>query len=40
LTEKFNKFSAEASAETITKKSSNFSKTAEKQDKLKFFGQK
>ena len=40
LTEKFNKFSAEPSAETITKKSSHFSKTAEKQDKLKFFGQK
>ena len=40
LTEKFNKFSAEPSAETITKKSSHFSKTAEKQDRLKFFGQK
>jgi chloramphenicol O-acetyltransferase len=37
LTEKFNKFAAEPSAETITKKSSHFSKTAEKQDKLKFF---
>ena len=40
LTEKFSKFAAEPSVETITKKSSHFSKTAEKQDKLKFFGQK
>lgn len=40
LTDKFNKFSAEPSADSITKKSSHFSKTAEKQDKLKFFATK
>ena len=40
LTEKFSKFAAEPSVETITKKSENFSKSAGKQDKLKFFGQK
>lgn len=37
LTEKFNKFSKEPSAESITKKSSAYSKTAEKAEKLKFF---
>ena len=35
--EKFNKFAAEPSAESITKKSSAYSKTAEKAEKLKFF---
>lgn len=40
LTEKFSKFAAEPSVETITKKSESFSKSAGKQDKLKFFGQK
>jgi len=40
LNEKFSKFAAEPSAESVTKKSSHFSKTAEKQNKLKFFGQK
>ena len=37
LKEKFNKFAAEPSAESITKKSSAYSKTAEKAEKLKFF---
>ena len=40
LTEKFNKFSAEPSVETITKKSDNLSKTAGKEERLKFFGGK
>jgi prefoldin subunit 5 len=40
LNEKFSKFAAEPSAESVTKKSSHFSKTTEKQNKLKFFGQK
>jgi len=40
LKEKFNKFAAEPSAESITKKSSAYSKTAEKAEKLKFFANK
>jgi len=40
LTEKFNKFSAEPSVETITKRSDNLSKTAGKEERLKFFGGK
>jgi hypothetical protein len=40
LTEKFNKFAAEPSAETITKKADNLSKTAGKEERLKFFGGK
>lgn len=40
LKERFNKFAAEPSVETITKKTENLSKTAKKEDKLKFFGQK
>jgi hypothetical protein len=37
LKERFNKFAAEPSAQTITKKSENLSKGAKKEDKLKFF---
>jgi uncharacterized coiled-coil DUF342 family protein len=40
LKERFNKFAAEPSVETITKKTENLSKTAKKEDKLKFFGGK
>lgn len=40
LKERFNKFAAEPSVETITKKKENLSKTASKVDKLKFFGGK
>jgi hypothetical protein len=40
LKEKFNKFAAEPSVETITKKTPSLSKTAKKEDKLKFFGGK
>jgi hypothetical protein len=40
LEEKFNKFSAEPSVESITKKSSAYSKTADKSEKLKFFSQR
>jgi hypothetical protein len=40
LTEKFNKFSAEPSVETITKRSHNLSNTAGKEERLKFFGGK
>lgn len=40
LKERFNKFAAEPSVETITKKVENLSKTARKEDKLKFFGGK
>ena len=37
LKERFNKFAAEPSAETITKRSENLSTGAKKEDKLKFF---
>ena len=37
LKERFNKFAAEPSVETITKKTENLSKNAKKEDKLKFF---
>ena len=40
LNEKFSKFAAEPSAESITKKSHNFSKTADKAEKARFFGGK
>jgi hypothetical protein len=40
LKERFNKFAAEPSVETITKKTENLSKNAKKEDKLKFFGGK
>lgn len=40
LKERFNKFAAEPSVETITKKTENLSKTAKKEDKLKFFATK
>jgi predicted RNase H-like nuclease (RuvC/YqgF family) len=40
LKERFNKFAAEPSVETITKKTENLSKTAKKEDKLRFFGGK
>lgn len=40
LKERFNKFAAEPSVETITKKTENLSRTAKKEDKLKFFGGK
>lgn len=40
LKERFNKFAAEPSVGTITKKVENLSKTAKKEDKLKFFGGK
>lgn len=40
LVEKFNKFSAEPSVETITKKHETLSKTSNKVDKAKFFGGK
>lgn len=40
LNEKFSKFAAEPSAESITKKAQHFSKTADKHDKVKFFGGK
>lgn len=40
LKERFNKFAAEPSVGTITKKVENLSKTARKEDKLKFFGGK
>lgn len=40
LVEKFNKFSAEPSVETITKKHETLSKTSNKLDKVKFFGGK
>lgn len=40
LTEKFSKFAAEPSAESITKKAQHFSKTADKAEKAKFFGGK
>jgi hypothetical protein len=40
LKERFNKFAAEPSVETITKKTPSLSKTAKKEDKLKFFGGK
>lgn len=40
LKERFNKFAAEPSVETITKKVETLSKTAKKEDKLKFFGGK
>lgn len=40
LKERFNKFAAEPSVETITKKTENLSKTSKKEDKLKFFGGK
>jgi len=40
LKERFNKFAAEPSVETITKRTPSISKTAKKEDKLKFFGGK
>lgn len=40
LKERFNKFAAEPSVETITKKTENLSKNTKKEDKLKFFGGK
>jgi hypothetical protein len=40
LKERFNKFAAEPSVETITKKTETLSKTSKKEDKLKFFGQR
>lgn len=40
LKERFNKFAAEPSVETITKKTETLSKTFKKEDKLKFFGQR
>jgi hypothetical protein len=40
LTEKFSKFAAEPSAESITNKADKLSKSAGKMDKLKFFGEK
>lgn len=38
LKEKFNKFSAEPSTESVTKKQATLSKTSDKMDKAKFFG--
>lgn len=40
LKERFNKFAAEPSVETITKKTETIAKSAKKEDKLKFFGQR
>ena len=40
LNEKFNKFSKEPSVESVTKRSQTFSKTASKENKLKFFSSK
>lgn len=40
LKERFNKFAAEPSAETITKTNPTISKFEKKEDRLKFFGQK
>jgi uncharacterized coiled-coil DUF342 family protein len=40
LKERFNKFAAEPSVETITKKTENLSKTSKKEDRLKFLAQK
>jgi hypothetical protein len=40
LKERFNKFAAEPSVETITKKTETITKSAKKEDKLKFFGQR